>query len=369
MSKSKYRQKNRFILLLLSAFLVLAVFNFLASYNRQFGNLVARTKFQVREAVEPIIKPIPTIPASPTTKILKGGPAIHQTFNNCGPASLSMVLGYFGINVSQHELGDALRPYQVASGDNDDKSVTLQELAKKAQEYGLKTYWRPNGNIELIKNFINMGVPVMTSTWTHPEEDIGHFRVVKGYDDSKKIIIQDDSLEGANQQYSYADYDRVWDKYNYEYLVVFRPQNQDLVERIIGENLDETIAWQNALDHADNVLGKNPNDVNMRFNKSIAEYYLGKYDETVKDFEAIESNLPFRDLWYQIEPILAYQKLKKYDRVLSLTQRVIDKGNRAFSEAYQIRGEVLDAEGRTEEAKVEYAKVYQYNKNFWKYWE
>jgi hypothetical protein len=36
----------------------------------------------------------------------------YQTFNNCGPATLSMILSWYGESVSQKELGNKMRPYQ-----------------------------------------------------------------------------------------------------------------------------------------------------------------------------------------------------------------------------------------------------------------
>src|SRR3989344_5205000 len=45
----------------------------------------------------------------------------YQTFNNCGPATLSMILSFYGRDVSQKELGEQMRPYQISSGDNDEK--------------------------------------------------------------------------------------------------------------------------------------------------------------------------------------------------------------------------------------------------------
>jgi small subunit ribosomal protein S15 len=64
-----------------------------------------------------------------------------------------MALSYYGINKSQADLGQELRPYQVPGGNNDDKSVTLEEVAEKSKEFGLIPYLRPNGNNEIIKKF------------------------------------------------------------------------------------------------------------------------------------------------------------------------------------------------------------------------
>lgn len=356
--------------ILLIIIIALAAGAYILLPKRQVNNLVERTKSQVREVVAPIVKPQATLPPSPTAKVLTGGYQTFQTFNNCGPASLSMTLRYFGVNKSQHELGDELRPYQVASGDNDDKSTTLPELARKAQELGFVAYNRPGGNYELIKQFISSGIPVITRTWLHKDDFIGHYRVVKGYDDGKGVIIQDDSFEGANLEYTYGEFDELWEAFNFEYLVIVRPEQKDLAEQIMGENASESVAWENSLKLSESALGKNPNNMYAHFNASVAYYHLGEYEDAVKSYEkTLSGNLPFRMLWYQIEPILAYQKLKKYDTVFSMTNKLIDGGNRAFSEAYQIRGEIYQDQGKTAEANAEFEKVKQYNKNFVKYWE
>ena len=77
-----------------------------------------------------------------------------------------MALRFYKVIVSQQELGQALRPYQVPGGDNDDKSVTLQELAEKSKEYGFIPYHRPMGNPDLVKQFIANDMPVISRTWT-----------------------------------------------------------------------------------------------------------------------------------------------------------------------------------------------------------
>lgn len=150
--------------------------------------------------------------ALPTTKILEGGTQVFQSFNNCGPAALSMAFSYYDVNKSQKELGEILRPYQIPNGDNDDKSVTLQELAAEAQKYGFTTYHRPMGNSEIIENLINYDIPVITRTILKEGDDIGHYRVIKGFNREKGIFIQDDSLQGKNLEYTYEQFNSIWKK-------------------------------------------------------------------------------------------------------------------------------------------------------------
>lgn len=179
---------------------------------------------QQGQVVAPEISPfddemeLPETPTLPAAKTLVSNYHVFQTFNNCGPASLSMALSFYGIKASQKELGDQLRPYQNPQGDNDDKAVTLQEVGEKAEEYGLLYYLRPMGTPELIKQFIYNDIPVIALTWLKDDEYIAHFRIVKGYDDGKGVFIQDDSYQGKNLEYLYRDFNRLWSAFNYQYI-------------------------------------------------------------------------------------------------------------------------------------------------------
>ncbi len=314
----------------------------------------------------PTLSPLPTplnlIPV-PQSKIIVNNYYAKQTFNNCGPASLSMALSYYGINISQHEIGNTLRPYQHPTGDNDDKSVTLDEMSREAEKYALLTYHKPNGDIELIKKLITYDIPVLTRTWLHIDEDIGHYRVVKGFDEKTQTIVQDDSYEGANLSFSYNDFNAMWEKFDYEYLVLVAKEKQAIAEAIIGENMNDSIAWQKAVKRNQEKLQQNPSNIYSRFNLSVAYYYLKEYQKSVEEFEKVESLLPFRTLWYQIEPILAYYELGNYDRVFSITDRILNNHNRSFSELYILRGKIYQQQGDLSNARSEFEKAVFYNKN------
>lgn len=288
----------------------------------------------------------------------------YQTFNNCGPATLSMILNRLGENISQKELGDKMRPYQVAGGDNDDKTIFTYEFVDWAKKYGYNAVGRVNGDIELLKKFTANGIPVVVKTWLHPGEDIGHFRIVRGFDDKNKVIIQDDSYEGPNRKIAYYDFLGMWQPFNYNYIIVYTNAQADLVDAILGSERDERTAWQNALERARKENELDPDNVYPWFNMSTAYYHLGQYQKSVEAFERVETRLPKRMLWYQIEPIQAYRELGKYDRVFSIIQNILDNGNRAYSELYQMRGEIYLEQGKRDAARHEFEMALQYNKNY-----
>jgi hypothetical protein len=311
-------------------------------------------------APSPLPSPVMLMPM-PEQKILTGGMQTFQTFNNCGPAALSMALSYWEISKSQQELGQILRPYQHPRGDNDDKSVTLAELGWQAERYGLATYHRPAGSVEIIEQFIAEDIPVITRTWLRTGEDIGHYRVVKGYDRIQSELIQDDSLQGANLRYSYADFNELWEDFNYEFLVVVPEEKVSVVETILGEKLLEPEqAWQTAWQQADLIWQRDPSNLAAGFNRVVAAYYLGRYEEAVSGYELIKDRLPPRQLWYQIEPILAYYQTGDMDTVLAISNEILREDNRAFSELYYLQSLIWQQRGDTvrAEEQLELAERY-----------
>lgn len=310
--------------------------------------------------------PTPTMAlASPSSqKTILNDYHIFQTFNNCGPAALSMLLSYYGINVSQEILGQELRPYQVPRGINDDKNVSMVELAEKATTYGLTATHRPMGNIEKIKLFITFDIPVLTRTWTKVDEDIGHFRVVKGYDDVTREIIQDDSLQNKNLRISYDDFLTMWEKFSYEYLVLIPHGKEEITNSILGEDIDTLHAWQRAVELNQDLLEKNPSNVTAGFNLSVAFFHTNKFTEAVGEFEKVEFQLPFRMLWYQLEPIAAYYELGNDSRLFTISEKIITNQNRAYSELYLLRGNAYKRQGNIDLALQEYQRAILYNKNF-----
>lgn len=304
-----------------------------------------------------------TLESTPAKKILPNLSFVPQSYNNCGPASLSMALRYYNVNVSQETLAEALRPYNNEHGIDDDKSVTMEEMSEKAKEYDLIPYHRPNGTLKQMKQFLTYDMPVITKEWLNEHEDIGHYRLLRGYDDTTQEIIQDDSYEGKDLRYSYARFDHTWSKFNYEYLILVPKEKQHIAEMILGENVNESTAWEHAAESEREKLSKDPSDVWARFNLSVIYYNQGKYEGSVAEFEQIEHKLPARSLWYQIEPIQAYFMLGNDEKVFALTDDIITNNNPAFSELYLMRGEIYKKHGDINAARAEFEKAIFYNKN------
>lgn len=335
------------------------------------GSIFMVTKQSVPPRLQAVSSPS-SIPTTPTQAVaLKPVPSqyqlapsayVSQSFNNCGPASLSMLLARNGKPISQVELAEKMRPLNNPNGGFDDKSVFPQEFVYTAKEYGFEALHRPHGNVEMVKTLLAHDIPVVVRTWLKLDDDIGHYRVVKGY--TENGFIHDDSYQGPNIQYSIQDFETMWKPYNYEYIIVYSKDKEEIVKAILKDDFDETTAWKNTYGQAQAAVYANSDDTYAIFDLAVASYHLGKYDETVRAYEQVASKISPHTLWYQIEPVQAYLKLKQYDKVLSTTSQVMNTGNRAYSEFNYLRGKSYAEQGMALDAQAEFAKAYEHNKNF-----
>lgn len=352
----------KFFFFLGSIFLVLVSLFSLFFIKANDGKILEST---LQDNITKIVKSVhPTLAPAPPFYEIPGKLHVFQTFNNCGPATLSMALSYFGVDKSQAELGQILRPYQVPGGNNDDKSVTLLEVADLGETYGLHSYLRPNGDVEKLKQFISHDIPVVTRTWTKPNEDIGHYRIVRGYDDLNGQIIQDDSLQNKNLRFSYDEFNKMWLPFNYEYLVMVPEEKIEIAERILGIEINEVVAWENAKMRIERELESDSTNWHLLFALSRIYYYLEDFEKSVEYFDKVEKLISFRTLWYQIEPIYSIFELGDHNRVFSITDKILNNQNRAFSELYVLRGEIYEKQGQIDLTRSEYEKAVFYNSGF-----
>ena len=301
--------------------------------------------------------------AIPAQALLASSYYVSQTFNNCGPAALTMDLSFYGVSSTQQQIADDVRPDNNLTGTDDEKSTSPEALAAEAETFGLTAYYRPNGTIDLLKQFIAAGIPVVTRALLNTTEDYAHYRVMKGYDDTTGILTEEDGFTGPNVQISYSDFLTLWKQFNYEYIVLATPSQQNTVESILGKENDPSVAWADAVSTAQQALGQNPNDTAAEFDLSVALYHTGDYQQSVAAYEQVAPSLSERALWYQIEPIESYYEIGDYSEVFSLSNGILNDGNPAFPELYLLQGESYLKQGNTAAAKTAFEQALFYNKN------
>lgn len=116
-------------------------------------------------------------------KIILDVPAIEQSFGYCcGPASLAMVLNYYGSDVTQSHINSTIQAQYAG--------CTIRELKKRAEDLGFEAEaWRMTLD-ELIEN-LDKGNPVIVNTHYSLNELAGHFRVAVGHREDERILYHD----------------------------------------------------------------------------------------------------------------------------------------------------------------------------------
>lgn len=312
--------------------------------------------------VEPLDSPVPTpvisIPALVTLKNIRHE---YQTWNNCGPATLGMNLSYYNSPLTQKELAPILKP------DSEDKNVSPNEIVdyiNSTDDYGV--LYAVNGNMIVIKQLLANDFPVIIETWfiLHPDDQMGHYELTRGYNDNTKQFLMYDSYRGPNISTSYTEYDDNWKVFDRTFIVVYKKEDESTLKKLIPQYFNKDQNLKDSLSNAQTEVAKNPNDIFAYFNLGTTLSKMGTHEEAAVAFDKARSlKLPWRMLWYQFEIFETYLALGRYDDVISLANANLAQANN-LEESLYYRGMAYEKTGKTSEAKRDYAKAIQYNKNY-----
>ncbi len=145
----------------------------------------------------------------------------------CGPASLKMVLDYWGINKSEEE---------IASACNHDPKFGADDasIKKAAESYGLRVEIENDASFDSIQRWLDHRIPVIVNWFTRGRSDYGdeeapdgHYSIVIGLDDTY-IYLQDPEIGGL-RKLERDDFMRVWFDFTGRYI---RP-DQLIIRQII----------------------------------------------------------------------------------------------------------------------------------------
>ena len=303
--------------------------------------------------------PAPIYAPDATAVRLSGFAHFWQTWSNCGPATLAMNLSYYGETFGQQDVGRILRP------NPEDRRVDIEELADFAREQGYEAITRINGRTDILRLLLSNDIPVITPTWhVDPKgEGMGHFRLIVGYDDAVSEWIIYDSYESRGLDrdapyqgisMSYEQYAEFWSELNHKYLVIFRPEQRELVEAIIGDDLDDVIMYQRSLDRAEKALEERPDDPFAWVTWATNLVHYGRHQEAADAFDRARTiGLPHRAFWYHYEAFEAYVKAGRLDEALALVDATI-RGTSEIEELHYWRGIILRELGDVEGARASF---------------
>jgi tetratricopeptide (TPR) repeat protein len=301
----------------------------------------------------PTVTPLQTFERAPVPVRARLVFPVHewQVFNNCGPASLSMLLQFWGWAGDQLTVGNALRP------NSDDKNVMPEELEQFASaQPGMDSLLRTGGTLDDLRGLIAADFPVIVEMGFTVEEHnlgwMGHYALLGGYNDDTREFFAQDSYRGPDYAYSYADLEYNWRAFNFTYLAVFPTARRAEVEAVLGPNADAAYNRNQTL-----ALASRETATLRGESLAFAFFNLGtnlvgrqEYTQAAAAFDQARFlGLPYRFLWYQIGPYPAYFHAGRYQDVVNLAGDTLKVQDR-LEEAWYWRGRARFALGDTEGA-------------------
>ncbi len=307
----------------------------------------------------PTNTPIPLIFDLPANVNLPGARYEPQLYNNCGPATLTAALVYWGwrgvepdelvwyaggVDIRwQRDIAKVIKPGK------SDKNVMPYELTNFAAEYaGLNAALRYGGDIDRIRRFVANGFPVIIERAFREEEHgqvgqgwEGHYSVVTGYNDTTRQLLTQDSFKGPNYLRDYDAMTRDWRDFNYLYFILYPPDRAAQVMALLGPDADAGANLNRALVKAQTQASQNTELADLAFdwfNVGTSLQLLGRNTDAAIAFDQARSydKLPYRMVWYQTYMYKAYFYTNRYQEVIDLATVALQTPG--LEESYYWRG-------------------------------
>ena len=316
--------------------------------------------------------PTPTLPPTatpiPATISLSAPGYEKQDINNCGPASLAMYLRYYGWEGDQFNIANLLKPQR------EDRNVNVEELTFYARTNAgwLNTEYRVGGDLELLKQFLAAGLPVMIEEsfyfeepyWPNDDLWAAHYNLLTGFDENTQTFTGQDSFYGPDQTIDYQTLEEYWHAFNHVYILIYPPTMEETVKSILGEDWDVEVNRQKTMEMAQAETQANPTDAYAWFNLGTNLVYFERYQEAAQAFdEARELGLPQRMLRYQFTPFFAYFHTRRIEDLLALTEYALQITPNA-EEALLWHGWALYRSGDTNGAIADFRAALAENPNY-----
>ncbi len=309
-----------------------------------------------------------TVEPLPATVHLEGMEITPQSLNNCGPTNLSINLNYYGLETTQFDVAEIVKPHY------DDRNVSPQELVKYANEYtDLQASLFSGGDLTLLKKLLAAGFPVVIEKGYEPDWQgwMGHYLTLIGYNEADATFLTMDTFlgpwDGTGRTYHYEEIEKYWEHFNNTFFLVYPPRQAETLLAIISPHLiDPVIMWQHAAATAQQSINDEPENAFAWFNLGSSYTELGQLSNDPKFFKAAATafdqarllGLPPRMLWYQFQPYIAYLETGRVDDVLTLTATIRDhQGGDKVEETFFYRGRALQALGNEKDAAFNYRRA------------
>lgn len=290
-----------------------------------------------------------------------------QDINNCGPASLSMYLRFYGWQGDQFTISELIKPRR------EDRNVNVEEMDYyvRTRAGWLNVEYRVGGDIETLKQLLAAGIPVLIEEgflmdevfWPNDDRWAGHYLLLTGYDDNAGAFTAHDSFRGPDMVFPYDTLDKNWQAFNRVYLLVYHPAQDDLVRSLLGSQWDVEANRQHALEVALEETERDPDNAFAWFNLGTNLVYFGRYSEAARAYDQARTlGLPQRMLRYQFGPFFAYFHTGRMDDLFALTGYALERTPNS-EEALLWHGWGLYRQGENTKAKEYFRMALEANPN------
>ncbi|MBN1267218.1 MAG: C39 family peptidase [Anaerolineales bacterium] len=287
-----------------------------------------------------------------------------QDWNNCGPAALSMALRYYGWPGDQFDISDYNKP------DRADKNVNISELIYYVKNFAgwLEADYRVGGSVDVLQRFIAAGYPVIIEASTEILEGGGgwaaHYLLVTGYEkNEQKFFVQNTYLRHENSL-TYEELEESWQPFNYIYMFVYPPEDQEQINALLGEDLEFEENRIRSLALAQMQIAADSEDAFAWFNQGTNLAGLERYDEAAQSYDrAIQLGLPWRFLRYQFGPYLAYFHSGRFEDLIAITELTLQRTPNS-EEALLWRGWAAYQLGDVNAAAADFRQAYALNPSY-----
>ncbi len=295
----------------------------------------------------------PPPPPIPQVKLLNPMSHAYQTWNNCAPVATMMALSYYGINKSQPEIAQALRP------NPKNFSVRGEQVVKYVAGFDLRGRALLNGNVGLLQQLVAAGIPVLVEDQLgfNRDEDYGHYRTVRGYNREFQLLIVNDPYFGPSRPMREPEFVELWRRHNRRYIPIYRPEQEEQVRAILGVDAEPEGMLRRAREELTVAAQAKPGDGFAWLDLGEVQTLQGDFAVALESWRNInQASLAPRTLWYTSWPAVALNQIGQAQAALELSNRVlsVDPGN---AEYHRERGKALLALGQPAAAREAFERA------------
>lgn len=296
-----------------------------------------------------------------------------QGMNNCGPTTLGIYLGYYGVQTDQYQIASLIHQLP------DDRNVGLEEMRDYVlAQTDLKAIVRFGGDYDLFRRLVSQGFPVMLERGFYTassNEWMGHFGLVTGYDQEAGTIHVPDTYLG-HTDFKEAELERLWMHFAYAYLLIYPEKQEAAIQSILGnqwdtaENASYALALMrekaqeeyNDLHAEDKFFAKFGVGVAAMLNQNTREAALA-FDDAFTAYAQLPAyKRPFRVMWYLFGPYESYFATERFQDCVNLAQNTIaNSSSSGLEESWYWRGKCTQALGDKNSAAFFYQKALEWH--------